>query len=97
MVGHAAWEVHRRETDMDPAVERVIMRCIEKDPQERPASVDAVLGSGIPVTMIPLDATDRVPVTQAWFASLSRHHTTPAARAVFDVGGADQAFDFLLF
>lgn len=32
-------------TEIDPAVERVIMRCLEKEPQARPASVYAVLGA----------------------------------------------------
>ena len=30
---------------MDPAVDRVIQRCLEHDPQRRPASVYAVLGA----------------------------------------------------
>ncbi len=31
--------------DIDPAVERLIVRCLEKDPRERPVSVYAVLGA----------------------------------------------------
>ncbi len=31
--------------DLDPAVERVILRCLEVDPQSRPSSVYAVLGA----------------------------------------------------
>ena len=31
--------------DLDPAVERVILRCLEKDPQQRPGSALAVAAS----------------------------------------------------
>ena len=62
-----------------------------------PVSVASVLKSRIPITMIPLDATDHVPVTEAWFGSLSDHQTTPAAAAVFDLHAEARPFDFGFF
>jgi pyrimidine-specific ribonucleoside hydrolase len=58
-----------------------------------PAAVLAVLDSGIAVTMVPLDATNHVPVTEAWFRLLSDHHTTPAATAVFDLHTESRPFE----
>jgi len=47
-----------------------------------PTAVDRVLRSGIAVTIVPLDATNSVPVTKAWFDALAGHRTTIAADAV---------------
>jgi inosine-uridine nucleoside N-ribohydrolase len=62
-----------------------------------PASVNSVLESGIAVTMIPLDATDHVPMTAAWFGLLSDHHTTAAAGAVFDLHVEARPFELGFF
>jgi inosine-uridine nucleoside N-ribohydrolase len=62
-----------------------------------PTSVDSVLDSGIPITTIPLDATDDVPMTAAWFGSLSDHHTTAAAAAVFDLHAEARPFELGFF
>ncbi len=59
-----------------------------------PTAVDIVLRSGIPVTMVPLDATNDVPVTRAWFDALGRHRTTVAANAVHDLFEASRPFEF---
>ena len=47
-----------------------------------PQAVATVLDSGVPTTIVPLDATDDVPVTQAFFDRLTAAATTPAASAV---------------
>ncbi len=53
-----------------------------------PSAVDIVLRSGIPVTMVPLDATNSVPVTKAWFDALTGNRVTAAADAVHDLFAA---------
>ena len=58
-----------------------------------PTAVDVVLRSGLAVTMVPLDATNDVPVTRAWFGALAGHRTTPAADAVHDLFAAARSFD----
>lgn len=50
-----------------------------------PAAAAAVVASGAAVTLVPLDATDAVPVTPAFLARLRTRRTTPAARFVCDV------------
>lgn len=62
-----------------------------------PTSVDVVLRSGIAITMVPLDATDRVPMTEAWFRSLSEHHTTAAAGAVLELHTEARPFELGFF
>jgi pyrimidine-specific ribonucleoside hydrolase len=59
-----------------------------------PTAADVVLRSGMPVTMVPLDATDQVPVTRAWFDALTAHRTTTAANAVHGLFAANRPFDF---
>jgi inosine-uridine nucleoside N-ribohydrolase len=58
-----------------------------------PSAVDVVLQSGIPVTMVPLDATNSVPVTQAWFDALTGHRITAAAHAVHDLFAASRPYE----
>ncbi|MGI9645590.1 MAG: nucleoside hydrolase [Ilumatobacteraceae bacterium] len=62
-----------------------------------PTSVDVVLRSGLPVTMVPLDATNHVPVTNAWFAALTGHRTTIAANVVHDLFAASRPWEFGFF
>ncbi len=59
-----------------------------------PTAVSRVLESGLSVSMVPLDATNHVPVTKRWFYALSRHHLTEAARIVFDLWEANRPFEF---
>jgi inosine-uridine nucleoside N-ribohydrolase len=63
-----------------------------------PTAVEIVFDSEIPVTVIPLDATNYVPVTQDWFVELTVHNTTAAAKAVHDLlaetPGWELGFDF---
>ena len=42
-----------------------------------------VLSSGVPVTMVPLDATNQAPVTMAVYQQLAANLQTPAAKFVF--------------
>ena len=62
-----------------------------------PTAVDVVLSSGIPVTMVPLDATNSVPVTKAWFDALAGHRTTAAADAVHNLFAASRPYEFGFF
>jgi inosine-uridine nucleoside N-ribohydrolase len=47
-----------------------------------PVAADEVLRSGIPITLVPLDATNQVPLHVFHLEALERHEGTPAARAV---------------
>jgi pyrimidine-specific ribonucleoside hydrolase len=49
-----------------------------------PVALDIVLKSGIPITLVGLDATNEVPVTPAFFRTLGRDRTTTAANFVFE-------------
>ncbi len=62
-----------------------------------PSAVDIVLRSGVPVTMVPLDATNSVPVTKAWFDALTGHRVTAAADAVHDLFAATRPYEFGFF
>jgi inosine-uridine nucleoside N-ribohydrolase len=50
-----------------------------------PAAASAVLGSGAPITLVPLDATNEVPIGRSFYEGLRTARRTPAARFVFDV------------
>ncbi len=58
-----------------------------------PTSVEIVFDSGIPITVVPLDATNDVPVTRQWFLELTRHHTTRAATVVYDLLSATPGWE----
>ena len=58
-----------------------------------PTAVEIVFDSGIPITVVPLDATNDVPLTHQWFGELTRHHTTPAATAVHDLLSATPGWE----
>jgi pyrimidine-specific ribonucleoside hydrolase len=47
-----------------------------------PVAAGEVIASGVPVTLVPLDATNDVPVTAFFADALARHHVTPEARTV---------------
>lgn len=49
-----------------------------------PAALDIVLNSGVPVTLVGLDATDQVPVTAAFYRTLGRDRAITAANFVFE-------------
>jgi inosine-uridine nucleoside N-ribohydrolase len=46
-----------------------------------------VLRSGVPVTLVPLDATNQVPVSRSFYEGIAADHDTPVARFVLDVLG----------
>jgi inosine-uridine nucleoside N-ribohydrolase len=47
-----------------------------------PRAVDVVLRSRAPITLVPLDATNAVPVTEYFFEALAAHHVTPEADTI---------------
>jgi purine nucleosidase len=47
-----------------------------------PDAADEVLRSGIPITLVPLDATNHVPMTAAFLARLAREQAAPSRFAV---------------
>jgi pyrimidine-specific ribonucleoside hydrolase len=57
-----------------------------------PYSVQVVLGSGAPITLVPLDATNHVPATLDFFNRLKANRQTDEAKFVFDVINAQKDF-----
>jgi pyrimidine-specific ribonucleoside hydrolase len=54
-----------------------------------PSAVQEVLRAGVPVTLVPLDATNQVPVTPFVHDALARaHYATPEATLVYDLMNA---------
>jgi inosine-uridine nucleoside N-ribohydrolase len=54
-----------------------------------PYAANIVLESGVPVTLVPLDATNCVPVTSESYERIRDNHTSPEATLVFDLLTAD--------
>jgi inosine-uridine nucleoside N-ribohydrolase len=54
-----------------------------------PYAANIVLESGVPVTLIPLDATNYVPVTSESYERIRDNHISPEATLVFDLLTAD--------
>lgn len=54
-----------------------------------PAAAARVFASGVPLTVVPLDATNYLPANRTFFESLDAQASTPAARLVRDVIEAD--------
>jgi pyrimidine-specific ribonucleoside hydrolase len=50
-----------------------------------PYAANVVLQSSAPITLVPLDATNHVPVTARFYKRLAGNHTTPEATFAFDV------------
>ena len=50
-----------------------------------PHAAQVVLASGASITLIPLDATNHVPVTDSFYQRLKADHVSPVAGFVFDV------------
>ncbi|HSB66823.1 MAG TPA: nucleoside hydrolase, partial [Anaerolineales bacterium] len=60
-----------------------------------PRAAAIVLQSGVPVTLVPLDATDHVPVTPNFLELLKDDRKTPEAMFVFEVLSKTQYYDFV--
>ena len=60
-----------------------------------PRAAAIVLQSGVPVTLVPLDATNHVPVTTDFIERLEDDRQTPEAMFVFDVLSKTQYYDFV--
>jgi inosine-uridine nucleoside N-ribohydrolase len=50
-----------------------------------PLAARRVFHSGVPITLVPLDATNQVPVTQEFYRKMEENHTTPEANFVLEV------------
>jgi len=60
-----------------------------------PHAAAIVLQSGVPVTLVPLDATNHVPVTTNFIERLKDDRTTPEAMFVFEVLSKTEYYDFV--
>lgn len=57
-----------------------------------PMAANIVFNSGIPIILVPLDATDDVPVTRNFYQTLEKHRDTPSAHLVYEMLTANLDF-----
>ena len=57
-----------------------------------PVAANIVFNSGIPVVLVPLDATREVPVTRSFYNALGNNKNTPSANLVYDILAANLDF-----
>ncbi|NJC95948.1 MAG: nucleoside hydrolase [Anaerolineales bacterium] len=57
-----------------------------------PVAANIVFKSGIPIVLVPLDATNNVPITRRFYNALGDHLNTPAANLVYDILAANLDF-----
>jgi inosine-uridine nucleoside N-ribohydrolase len=57
-----------------------------------PYAANVVLQSRVPITLVPLDVTNHVPLTAKFYNRLKSNHTSPEATFVFDVLTQQKAF-----
>jgi pyrimidine-specific ribonucleoside hydrolase len=57
-----------------------------------PVAANIVFKSGIPINLVPLDATQDVPVTRDFYKVLDKNRNTPAANLVYDLLTANLDF-----
>jgi len=58
-----------------------------------PHAANVVFNSGAPITIVPLDATDQVPLDKIFYKLLSSHQETPAAKAIYTMLTESQAYN----
>ena len=57
-----------------------------------PVAANIVFNSGIPITLIPLDATDDVPATRNFYKTLDKNRNTPSASLAYELLTANLDF-----
>ena len=57
-----------------------------------PTAANIVFRSGIPIILVPLDATKDVPVTRNFYQALDEHQDTPSAKLVYEILTANLDF-----
>jgi len=57
-----------------------------------PYAANIVLQSGVPITLVPLGATNHVPLTRTFYDNLKSNHASPEATFVYDVLTEQRAF-----
>jgi pyrimidine-specific ribonucleoside hydrolase len=60
-----------------------------------PHAASIVLQSGVPVTLVPLDASNHVPVTTSFYKRLKDESITPEAKFILDVLSQPQYSEFI--
>jgi len=50
-----------------------------------PLAAKIVFQTGVPITLIPLDATNQVRINDKFYQQIKNHHKTPAAKLVYDL------------
>ncbi len=60
-----------------------------------PRAAAIVLQSGVPVTLVPLDVTNHVPITTNFIERLKKDRKTPEAKFIFEVLSKTQYYDFV--
>ena len=57
-----------------------------------PIAANIVFNSGIPIILVPLDATDDVPITRNFYKILEKHRETQTANLVYEMLAANLSF-----
>ena len=57
-----------------------------------PKAANIVFKAGVPIVLVPLDATDDVPVTRDFYQALDKNRNTPAAKLVYELLTANLDF-----
>lgn len=73
----------------DPSIPNVVS---EWNVYLDPVSADVVFRSGAPVTLVPLDATRFVPVTEEFYTRILKNRLTPSANFIYEALTQDFAF-----